>query len=232
MDDWYQYFWITDESLVFLNACYSNEKLYNIVEFDLKNNKEMNAFDPFTNNKNLLTGNTPFTCSENNRLFYTQPFDMNVYELTKDSLTALYRLEFNTEFQLPENYKGMDFFELKQDLRYKNVVIDLNGATMVKNTLYVLYSPFCTELGIRHHITALNTKSGAMTTVRFGDELYEQFPFAHIGPLMFHKDCFVSYASASDALALDKAFPSDKNADGKLHEMDNPVIFFHKLKHF
>jgi hypothetical protein len=222
LDDYYDYFYLDKYKNIFLYSNYSNGKRHNII---LLNSKGivLKEFLPFLKNQSFSFSPGPFSQSGDDSVFVTQQYDYNIYSVNKDSVTAVYRLNFNTEDKIPENFEDIGFENIYKDLADKSVVTRIKYVGQNNECLYMIYN-----LDHNKYISRINTSTSVTSTSKL--EFNDRFPFVFSDPVTFCNNYLISYLDAAHVLIFDKKFKSDKNDSGILDGEDNPVLFFHKLK--
>lgn len=228
LDNWYNNFAILNDSLMYLFSEDSNDKLFNFILYDYKNDIYLKEFDSFKKNQSYMFRMSPFNFSFG-KCLVTKQFDNTVYSLDEEGITPIFTFLFNTEDKIPENYKDMPTEELAQFLRGKSIVKRLKYVALSQESLSLVYDIYYDGLGLRYHITSVDLKTHITRTHRFYDELYPEFPFLS-NPLGFHEDCFVTCSSAISAIDIAKQLSLDIFQNDSLKETDNPVLFFLKMK--
>lgn len=228
LDSWYNNFVILNDSLMYLYSENSNNKNFNFILYDYKNDAYLKAFDPFPKNQSFLFRGTPFNHVDDS-LLITKPFDLTVYSLDENNMIPRYSFSFKTSDQIPDNYENMDMEILNRDLRGKTLVKRLDYITKIRNTIWIVYEIFYPGLGYRSHISSYNLKSKTLKTFRSGDDINPQFPYIY-NPLSFYKDQLITYAPAVLALDIAKRYSLDIFQNDSIQETDNPILFFNKLK--
>lgn len=228
LDNWYNNFAVLNDSLMYLYSEDSNDKLFNFILYDYKNNIYLKEFDPFKKNQSYRFRISPFNFSLGKYLV-TKQFDNTVYSLGEKGMSPLFTFLFNTEDKIPEGYKDMDTDELSRFLREKSVVKRLEYVALSEKSLSLIYDIYYEGLGLRYHITSVDLETHVARTHRFYDELYPDFPFLS-NPLGFHENSLVTYSSAISAIDIARRLSLDIFKNDSLKETDNPVIFFLKIK--
>jgi hypothetical protein len=223
LDDWYDYFYITDHTIL-LYSNFSNNKGYNLIEFNPISGRYGKKSFPFPRNQNFRSTPSPFMIDEEN-IFFAQPYDYTIYSLNANTLdaNALVTLNFETKDKLPKEPYMEDFFTLYQEYRFKSVVKRISATHQRGNLLYVLYL-----LDYTPHITKIDRASGKNESLKLEYDAHHPYFFSQ--PFTIYHQYVVSAIHAPEVLFFDKEFKSDKNSDGRLHEEDNPVLFFNKLR--
>lgn len=228
LDNWYNNFVILNDSLIYLYSENSNNKNFNFILYDYKNDVYLKEFDPFPKNQNYLFQKSPFNQVEDN-LLITKPFDLTVYRLNENGMVPRYSFSFNTPDQIPEHYETMNTESLINDLRGKSLVKRLDNITKIGNTIWMVYEIFYPELGYRSLISSYDLDSKIVKTFRSGDEIDPQVPFL-FNPLGFYKDRLVTYFPAIASLSIAKTYDLDIFKNDTIQETDNPILFFNQLK--
>ncbi|GHT23640.1 6-bladed beta-propeller [Bacteroidia bacterium] len=222
LNDFYDYMYISYEN-AYLHSNYSNNTKHNVAVFNFEKKLIINNFLPFKVNQSFSFLPTPFNESLNGDLLMTQQYDYNIYKLHVDSINVIYRIEFNTKYQIPDNFQEIGFEKIYQKLAQKSVVTRIDYVTQSAEYLYIIY-----KLNGLNKISKIDKTR--MSVISLNLEYNDQLPFVFSNPLGFYNDCLVGYLPAYAVLMFDKKFISDKTKNGLLGESDNPVLFFHKLK--
>lgn len=228
LDNWYNNFVILNDSLIYLYSENSNNKKFNFILYDYKNDVYLKEFDPFPKNQNYLFQKSPFNPVEDS-LLITKPFDLTVYSLDENGMAPRYSFSFNTPDRIPNDYESMNTETLIQDLRGKSLVKRLDNITKIGNTIYIVYEIFYPELGYRSLISSYDLDSKMVKTFRSGDDIDPQVPFI-FNPLGFYKDRLVTYFPAIASLSIAKTYSLDTFKNDSIQETDNPILFFNQLK--
>ncbi len=228
LDNWYNNFAILNDSLMYLYSENSNNKNFNFILYDYKNDAYLKEFDPFPKNQNFLFQKTPFNYVGDS-LLITKPFDLTVYRLDENNMVPWYSFSFNTPDKIPDNYENMNMESLNLNLRGKSLVKRLDNITKVRNTLWIVYEIFYPDLGYRSLISSYDLDSKVTKTFRSGDNIDPQVPYM-FNPLIFYKDQLITYFPAIAALDVAKRYSLDIFKDDTIQETDNPILFFNKLK--
>jgi hypothetical protein len=225
LDDWYDYFYMTDGSIL-LYANFSNDKLYNLIEYNPVSGQYGKQDFPFPHNQNFGFSHSPFITTDNKELLFTQQYDYTIYLLDPKTMhtDVIATLSFHTKDKLPENPYAGDFFKIYQEYIFKSVVRRISMAHRKDDTLYIVYI-----LDYVQHLTKIDMASGENVTLKL--EYNDEYPYVFSEPLIVYNQYLVNSIEASAVLLFDDKFKSDKNADGRLDEADNPVIFFNKLRY-
>ncbi|MDR0895204.1 MAG: 6-bladed beta-propeller [Prevotellaceae bacterium] len=225
LDDWYDYFYMAGHS-VMLYSNFSNNTLYNLIEFNPTSEQYGKKEFPFPRNQGFRFIPSPFIITDNKDLLFAQQYDYTIYSLEPNTMRTdtVATLYFNTKDKLPENPYAEDFFKIYREYTFKSVVKRISMAYQKDNILYVMY-----VLDYVQHLTKINMTSGENVTLKL--EHNDKYPYVFSQPLTVHHQYLVSSLDASSVLLFDDKFKSDKNTGGFLTEDDNPVLFFNKLKH-
>lgn len=228
LDNWYNNFVILNDSLMYLYSENSNNKNFNFILYDYKNDTYLKEFDPFPKNQNFLFQKTPFN-QIGDSLFITKPFDLTVYQLDENKMISWNSFSFNTPDKIPDNYKEMNTESLNLDLRGKSLVKRLDNITKIKNTIWIAYEIFYPDLGYRSLISSYDLDTKVGKTFRSGDDIDPQIPYI-FNPLSFYKDQLITYFPAIAALDIAKRYSLDTFKNDTIQETDNPILFFNQLK--
>lgn len=228
LDNWYNNFVILNDSLMYLYSENSNNKNFNFILYDYKNDTYLKEFDPFSKNQNFLFQKTPFNWAGDS-LLITKPFDLTVYLLDENAMVPWNTFSFNTPDKIPDEYENMSMEILNHNLRGKSLVKGLDHITKEKNMIWITYEIFYPDLGYRSLVSSYNLDSKKAKTFRSGDDIDTQIPFI-FNPLLFYKDQLITYFPAIAALDIAKRYSLDIFKNDTIQETDNPVLFFNKLK--
>jgi hypothetical protein len=222
LDDFYDFFYLTND-VALLYSNYSNNKLYNVITFDLSTERYGKKFLPFPENQSFSFPISPFNISANSKILLTQQYDYTVYSLQTDSISAIASFDFDTKEQLPDDiYKREGFYNAYEKLRDKSVVKRISYVCREGDVMYIMYI-----LDYKYVMTKVHLSSAANQSLIL--EYNDKIPYIFANPIMMYGQCLVTYLNASDVLKFDKGFKSDKKNSGVLSEEDNPILFFNEL---
>jgi hypothetical protein len=222
LDDFYDYCYFFDETLL-LYSGYSNDTHFNIRMYNMEKEKMENEFLPFTVNQNFSFSPTPFNMTFNGDLLITQQYDYNVYKLEHDSLTVIFRFDFNTKDKIPDDFQNIGFDKVYGDLIQKSVVKRIEYINRLNDCFYITFT-----LDNVPYISQILPSKNMTSSLKL--EFNDKFPFVFSKIIKFHENYLIGYMHAADVLTFDDKFPSNKTNTGFLREDDNPVLFFHKLR--
>lgn len=227
LNDWYNSFYIANDSLVYLFSDYSNTQYYNYILYNYKKLKNENRYDKFEKNQGLIFDYTPFHISGNN-LLLTEQYDQTLYHLSSRGKEALYHFVFNTPDKIPDDFKTINREKLYDFLKEKETFKRINNIYLNNSILFIDYEIFCKGLGIRHFFTKINTATNQILTMRLGDEINQNFPFL-INPLTFYKDQLVFSIPSILAIDINQRYKVNHPKLEKLKETNNPILIFHHI---
>lgn len=222
--DWYDSFYILDDENVLLYSNYSNNLLYNVILFDYQKEKIKEKYLPFKQNDSFTVFHNPFHNGMNGEILLTQLYDHSIYSFNNNMLFKLCDLSFINTYDIPENSNDISLYKLHNSLKDKSVVKSLDCVTIKNSIVYFTY-----RVDYLSYIAKIDLDMG--TSKGNVIEIVDEYPFAFLCPIMFFNNNIVSVSDAESILRMsDDIFESDKNADGLLHEYDNPVIIIRELK--
>lgn len=224
LDEWYDFFYITKNSIL-LHSNFSNNKLYNLIVYNPQSNVCENEFLPFPSNQNFSFSTNPFNISDDGGILLTQQYDYTVYSVDNYlSVKNLVTLQFNSKDKLPEDVFEKDFYTTYQELAHKSVVKRIDFVNINESIMDIFYI-----FNYVPHLTRIDMKTGENKTLKL--EFNDNIPYVFALPIAIKNGYLINYLSASDVLIFDENFVSDKNKNGKLNAEDNPVLFFNKLRY-
>lgn len=227
LNDWYNSFYIVNDSLVYLFSDNSNTQYYNYILYNYKQLKNENQFDKFKKNQGLIFDYSPFHISGDS-LLLTEQYDQTLYHLSSRGKEALYHFVFNTSDKIPEHFKTMNKEKLYDFLKEKETFRRMNNIYLNDSILFIDYEIFCKGLGIRHFFTKIDKVTNQISTIRLGDEINQNFPLL-INPLTFYKDQLVSSIPSILAIDIKQKYKINHPQLESVKETDNPVLIFHHI---
>jgi hypothetical protein len=222
LDDFYDYCYFFNGKIL-LYSGYSNDTHFNIRIYNMKTGKIENSFLPFTVNQSFSFSPAPFNMTADGDLLITQQYDYNVYKMEHDSLTAIFKFDFNTKDKIPDDFQGIGFEKVYGDLVQKSVVKRIEYINRLNDCFYITFI-----LDYAPYISQIIPSKGIAKSLKL--ESFDKFPFAFSKVIKFYGNYLTGYLPAADVLIFDNKFPSDKSNTGLLDEDDNPVLFFHRLE--
>lgn len=227
LNDWYNSFYIANDSLVYLFSDYSNTQYYNYVVYDYKKQRNEHQYDKFEKDQGLISDYSPFHFA-GDKLLVSEQYDQTLYHLSPFQKEPLYRFIFNTSDEIPVRFKTMNKEKLYDFLKGKEVLRRINNVYSDNQILFIEYEIFCKEWGIRHFITKIDTTTKKISTLRLGDEIDPNFPFL-INPLAFYKDQLIFSVPSVLAIDIDQRYKVNHPDLEKVTETNNPILIFHHI---
>ncbi len=225
LNDWYESLYIQDDACIFLYSAYSNKQEYNIVVYNPQTDSYPKKFAPFGKNQNYVASSWVFHPTEKG-LYVTMPFDYTIYRLTKDALTPVLQLTFNTDYNL---LKDESVAKVADASKNKNVVRHIDMLDSDGQCYYIGFTLFHEGRGIKKHISKIDKSTLETQTCLLADAENARFPF-----ISNVKDLFQGYlvasCSAGSVLGIEKYYGIDKLTKSGLDREDNPVICTYRIK--
>lgn len=213
---------------VFLCSQQSNEGLYNFVLYDTETEAVVNKLAKFNKNNSCVQRDFhDFIGQSADTLVVANRFDHTIYNLTPDSYSPRLTLSFNTDDALPANTEELDYFQLLEETRFKNVV---------KNPYLYYQNPKQTVIGYYlfdnygdcYYLTSI-ANDGTQHTARLLAKADPDFPY--ISPILAQfGDELVSVFPAGNILRLENNLGLDLFTNMGVTPSDNPIIFFHHIR--
>lgn len=223
LDDWYDYFYMTDNS-IFLYSNFSNNKLYNLLVYNRVSETYEKKFLPYNSNQSFSFDTNPFNITDKNEILLTQQYDYNIYSVDSCSVNNFVTLNFDTKDKLPEDIFEIGFMNIYEEFATKSVVKRIDFVNKNQDIIDLIYT-----LDYQPHLTRIDMKTGENKTIKL--KFNDSIPYIFAKRIVVKNGYLINYLHASDVLLFDKNFTSDKNTDGILKAEDNPVLFFNKLKY-
>lgn len=229
INDWYSNFFVVDDDNLILYSEDSNNKMNNFIYYNYSNNSYSSEFDKFEENYGCSFLQTPFHMTKDNGLLISKQFDCNIYSINKDSMSAIYNIEFVTKDKMPKNHKKISKLDLREKLKTQSLVQRISGIECYENKLYIFYDIMYPDLGYRTHITKVDMSSREIKTYRAGDFIDNEIPF--IGKCIhLYNDFLISFCSSFVAIDVNKNLELNIFKNDSLKVSDNPILFFYKFK--
>ena len=118
----YNYFYLINDSLMYLSSGKSNPTMYDLALFDYVNNSFIERFAPYNRVDGYVDYHSPFYKTDSQELLVANEYDYNIYSLTGTELVTKYTLAFNTRNRLPKNHQEIDRIKLSDQFKNTNVV--------------------------------------------------------------------------------------------------------------
>lgn len=228
--DAFNSFSIIDPSHIILASDNCNDTKKNFVCYDLATRKVAWSTDDFEKNEALYFVNRNTFINMNNPWVVTHPFDDAIYQVTPKGLHKICSFLFNTEVQLPSDYKSMPFIDLNEKMMNKAVVTHINAYDSVGSNKYIVYPMFGTIGGYSTYISKIDA-AGNSSTLGFSTVADKDFEYLPVGNFQgIYNDEVIMLCHASDLLEYQKQNKLKVNEKLNIQQNDNPVLFFYRLR--
>lgn len=222
---------VLDEHAIWLYSEKSNKGSYNYVLYDPLESKIKAKFDWFPENESYSRGGiSPFCYRDADTLFVAKFFDNIVYYLTKESYGPVFQFDFNTKYRIAQkDLQRKNGQELSKDFKWKEVLRRICYIEKTGDTVYAVAECFFDELAIRQCLLKVDMRDKSVEFYRLGDAVDSDYPFISASRVLgFDKGRIISIENALSVQRLAK----EHNIHGveAIHEEQNPVLFFYRLK--
>lgn len=221
---------VVDDDRVWLYAENSNADLHNFALLNIATGNIEQRFDRFAEDGGYVRNATPFCGEYKGRLYTAKYFDNRIYALNDNEYTAVYDLDMHLQNIPQKDIATKTLAELSEQYRNREVLHKISHVFRHENNVIIIARCFFSDYGFRDCIVKYDHKTQNTSFYRIGDEINADFPF-------FNSSYIVGYSndtiiSAIDAFAVKGVVEAGNISDSNLttvKEVDNPVIFFHRL---
>ena len=218
-----------DDETVILDSDFTNGSGYNFIVYNLKDENVLGQILPFDIKKGMSRGtlSSSFISNGTDKIYLTQIFDNNIYELTSNStLEVAYKYDFNSEFKVSdEDLQEMTKVQLYDLTAGQNYVRWFGPGYWTGDICYQYldcYPPY-----IYKH----NWSTGEGSLLSIGNTRFTDFPFLCSKPITVYDGNYVSVLQPFNIDFIENKIGKKIITDSvEITDDSNPVLFFHHFK--
>lgn len=229
LPDRFNDFSFIDDETVILDSDNTNGMDYNIVVYNLTEGTIIAKMLPFDRKLGMGRGtlSSPFISNGTDKIYITQIFDNNIYELTSaTNLKVAYKYDFDSKFKVSdEDLKEKSKLELYKMTAGQNYVRWFGPGYWTGDISYQYLD--CYPKYIYKH----DWSTGKGSLISIGEKINPDFPFLQSRILTVYDGNYVSTLATDNINYIEDKIGKKIITDSvEISDDSNPVLFFHHYK--